>query len=237
MKLTPTRLFVILISVAAMTVTGCDNHSTTINKVDSPETVTVTGTGEITAAPEVFRIRAVSSRRGDNIEAMQQEVDGEIRAALELAASLDIPDRHVEATRIDIQPEWQWQPVREIIGHRVAREIRLRVDGIETYASVLGELTRLGFTEIGQVGREVSDPESLREEALKKAVADARRKAAILSQAADRSLGRALLIEEEASQRYQPQMMARTMEADSGDSYSPGEITIDAKVRLVFLLE
>ncbi|TVP57979.1 MAG: DUF541 domain-containing protein [Halomonadaceae bacterium] len=170
--------------------------------------------------------------------AMQQAVDSEIRAALELAEALGIPQEAVEASRIDVQPQWQWRPEQKLVGHQVSREIRFRAEGIEQYAQLLSELTQLGFSQLNQAGREPEDPQGLQDQALERAMGDATRKARVLAQAAGRSLGDVVVIEEESAQRYQPQMMMRTA-SDSSESsaYSPGEITLEARIQVVFQLQ
>lgn len=202
------------------------------------DTVETTGTGEVKVTPDRFRVRAVSSRTGEDINAMKQEVDAEIRTALELAEQLGLEDGQVRATGITIQPEWQWQPERKLIGHRVARDIDIAVDGIETYADLLEGLTELGFTELHQAGAEQADPKATEHEALEKAVADAREKAELLARAAGRELGDAIIIRESGSSGgvIQPMMAMARDSAERGSAYSAGEITLSRQVQVQFEL-
>lgn len=202
------------------------------------DTLDVSGTGEVKATPDRFRVRAVSSRTGSDINAMKQEVDAEIGAAIKLAGELGIADNLVRAMGLSIQPEWQWQPERKLIGHRVARDIDFAVDGVETYAELLEALTRLGFTELNQASAELADPASLEEQALRQAVDDARRKADILAQAAGRTLGAAIAIQEQGSSMPQPMMMAMDAAVQRESSaYAAGELTVRQQVQVRFLLE
>ncbi|MCK0537573.1 SIMPL domain-containing protein [Alcanivorax quisquiliarum] len=202
------------------------------------DTLDVSGTGEVKATPDRFRVRAVSSRTGSDINAMKQEVDAEIGAAIKLADELGIADNLVRAMGLSVQPEWQWQPERKLIGHRVTRDIDFAVDGVEIYAELLEALTRLGFTELHQAGAELADPASLEEQALRQAVDDARRKADILAQAAGRTLGAAIAIQEQGSSMPQPVMMAMDAAVQRESSaYAAGELTVRQQVQVRFLLE
>lgn len=202
------------------------------------DTLDVSGTGEVKATPDRFRVRAVSSRTGSDINAMKQEVDAEIGAAIRTASELGIADNLVRAMALSIQPEWQWQPERKLIGHRVARDIDVAVDGVEAYAELLDALTRLGFTELNQAGAELADPVSLEEQALRQAVEDARRKANILAQAAGRTLGAAIMVQEQGASLPQPMMMAMDAAGKRESStYSAGELTVRQQVQVRFLLE
>src|SRR5690606_40961036 len=129
-------------------------------------------------------------------------------------------DNQVRATGITVQPEWQWQPERKLIGHRVARDIDFAVDGIDGYAALLEALTEIGFTELNQAGAELADPAALEEEALRKAVEDARRNAQNLADAAGRTLSAVLLLLEQGSSMPQPTLMALDMAATRESSAS-----------------
>lgn len=221
----------LLLALAGL-LTACGGHTT------ERDTVEVTGYGEIKATPDRFRVRAVSTRSGDDIPAMKQEVDSEIRAALSLAEELGLDERQVRATGITIQPEWQWQPERKLIGHRVARDIELAVDGIEAYADLLEGLTQLGFTELHQASAELADAQAFEREVLEKAVANARDKAETLASAAGRELGQAVIIQEHGNQRGPQPMLAMARDsAESSSAYSAGEITLTRQVQVRFELK
>ncbi|WP_111656207.1 SIMPL domain-containing protein [Isoalcanivorax indicus] len=225
-------LLPLLLLASASLIVGCGGHTT------ERDTVEVAGYGEIKTTPDRFRVRAVSSRSGDDIPGMKQEVDSEIRAALSLAEALGLPERQVRATGITIQPEWQWQPERKLIGHRVARDIELAVDGIEAYADLLEGLTQLGFTELHQASAELADPQAHEREVLQKAVANARDKAETLAQAAGRELGEAVIIREQSGHQGPQPMLAMAREsADTSSAYSAGEITLTRQVQVRFELK
>ena len=224
--------FLLTLLAGGLTACGAGTHPAPRDTLD------VSGIGEVKATPDRFRVRAVSSRTGDDINAMKQEVDAEISAAIKLAGELNIPDNQVSATGISIQPEWQWQPERKLIGHRVARDIDFAVDGIDDYAALLEALTEIGFTELNQAGAELADPAALEEEALRKAVEDARRKAQILADAAGRKLGQVILVQEQGGSMPQPMMMAMDMAGKRESSaYAAGEMTVRQQVQVRFTLD
>ncbi|MCH8544501.1 MAG: SIMPL domain-containing protein [Alcanivorax sp.] len=218
----------LLVSMLAL-LTACGGQPADRNTVD------VSGVGEIKATPDRFRVRAVSSRTGDDINAMKQEVDAEIRAALSLANELGLEERLVRATGINISPEWQWQPERKIIGHQVSRDIDMAVDGVEAYAELLEGMTRLGFKQLQQVGAELAEATALENQAFEEAMKDARNKAGILANAAGRTLGDAIVIQEQGGGGgHQPMMAMARDTAESSSAYSPGEITLRKQIQVRF---
>lgn len=222
--------------VTTLTLTGCTRENPP--PFQEKEQIVVSGLGEVQASPTLFHLRGASSREGEDIPAMQQAVDREIRAALELADSLDLPRDSVQATHVDLQPVWQWQPEQKLVGHRLTREVHFRVEGLERYGKLLSGLTGIGFTQLHPAGQELSDSEALRDQALSRALSDARRKAQVLARGAERSLGRALRIEEESHSSPRPQSMLRTASDSREESaYRAGEMTLEARVRVVYSLE
>ncbi|MEY1661588.1 SIMPL domain-containing protein [Isoalcanivorax beigongshangi] len=225
----------LLLTAMGITLAGCGPQ----NSTPAPawrDTLEVSGYGEVKASPDRFRVRAVSSRTGADISAMKQEVDAEISAALKASDALNIPTEQVHATNLSIQPEWQWQPERKLLGHRVAREIEFAVDGVESYAELLESLAKLGFTEVNQTGLEVGNTRELEEQALKLAVEDARRKAQILADAAGRTLGPVVNVTTAGGQMPQPVMYAMA-ERSADSSYRVGESSISENVQVRFTLE
>src|SRR5699024_11303565 len=131
----PTAL--VLIS-SAMLLTACGSG---VPK-DVEQAIQVSGQGEVTVVPDQFRVGAISSRTGDDITAMKSDVDEEINAALNLAKKLKLKDRQITATGFTVQPEWQWQPEKKLIGNRVQRDIHFTVQGVDDYAEVHVGLSR-----------------------------------------------------------------------------------------------
>ena len=92
--------------------------------------------------------------------------------------------------------------------------------------------------DIRPAGTEVSNADELANQALEKAVADARQRASIIAEAADRELGKAIQIQAQDFQPPQPvMMMARSKESGNADSYRPGETDITARVQITFELD
>ena len=168
---------------------------------------------------------------------MKDRVDDAVGNMLDLADDLDIEEKSVTASTMRVSPQWQYQPERKLIGHQVSRDVSFKVDGLETYAELLEGLAEQGVRNIRPTGAEVSNRDELGNQALKKAVADARQRAEIIAEAADRDLGEAFEIQAQGIHHPQPvMMMARSKESGAADSYRAGETEISAQVQITFEL-
>jgi uncharacterized protein len=234
-----THLFVV--AMAALALTGCDNQTignTTLMPTESPY-VEVQGTAEAMATPDRFLLRAAFSELGDDVAAMKSRIDARMAEALSAARALGIEESKVRASSLSVQPEWQWQPERKLIGQRVSRDLHISVDGLDTYVELLDRLAGLGISELHQAGAEVRDLAALEEQVLKHAVANARHRANLLAVSAGRVLGPAILIVEQGTHLPGP-MPVRAMAMEAGadkSAYSAGETTVRSQVQVRFRLD
>lgn len=220
----------------ALMFTACDNNQFIAGGSDQHHTITVTAEASVNRTPDRFMLRATSNRTGDDIADMKSQLDDDIRAALALAVDLGIDEKQLRADSLAVQPEWQWQPTRELIGYRVSRSLTVTSDGLEAHAGMLEGLARLGFTEIQPLGSTLSDPVGAEAEALLDAMNKARSRAELLAEAAQRSLGEALVIREDSGQQVRPMaMMTARAESDDG-AWSPGETRVTGRVTVTYRL-
>ncbi|WP_290538705.1 SIMPL domain-containing protein [Alcanivorax sp.] len=225
-----------LIALGALSLAACSDTHQTINS--SPDSITVSGSGDIAAQPDIFRVVATAREQGDDIAAMKSRVDNAVADMLDLADDLDIEEKQVRASDLNVQPQWQYQPERKLIGHQVSRQVTFRANGLDTYTQLLDGLAKQGVRDIRPAGTEVSNADELANQALEKAVADARQRASIIAKAADRELGKAIQIQAQDFQPPQPvMMMARSEKSGHADSYRPGETDITARVQITFELD
>ena len=225
-----------LIALGALSLTACNDAPHLINH--APDSITVSGSGDIAAQPDIFRVVATAREQGDDIAAMKSRVDDAVADMLDLADDLDIEEKQVRASDLSVQPQWQYQPERKLIGHQVSRDATFRANGLDTYTQLLDGLAKQGVRDIRPAGTEVSNADELANQALEKAVADARQRASIIAEAADRELGKAIQIQAQDFQPPQPvMMMARSEKSGNADSYRPGETDITARVQITFELD
>ena len=206
-----------------------------------PPSITVTGSGSVSAAPDTGRLSAgvVSEGRGAaeavraNTEAMQQ-----VLAALDKAG---IPKKDVQTRGFSLSPVYAERPKRadapEIVGYRAENTVEVTVAGVEKVGLVLDRLVAAGANRIGGVSFSIGEPDALLDDARRKAIADARRKAEIYAAAAGAKLGRVLRIEEESGPRPGPWVPMARMEAAAAVPVAPGQLELAVTVSVTWSLE
>ena len=208
----------------------------------APPSISVTGSGSTSAVPDTGRVSAgvVSEAPGAadavraNTAAMQQ-----VFAALEKAG---IPKKDIQTRNFSLSPLYAPHPRRtdvpEIIGYRAENLVEVSVTGVDKVGAVLDRLVAAGANQIGGISFSVGEPDPLLDEARRKAVADARRKAELLATAAGAKLGRVLQIEEQGGGRPPgpwPMAMARAEAAPV--PVAPGQLELAVTVGVTWALE
>jgi uncharacterized protein YggE len=209
----------------------------------APRHLVVTGTGEVSARPDVAAISAgvvaqadtASAALADNTRAMNA-VLGQLRAA-------GLPAQDIRTAQFTVMPLYeirQPDPQRteppRIVGYQVSNQVTARVRDIDRLGAVLDALVGAGANSIDGPYFDVADPSRVLGEARDAAVADALAKARRYASAAGVELGEILAIEEGgAFPPPRPMMRAEAMAADV--PIAPGQTELSASVTMTFAIE
>ncbi|MGY1424452.1 SIMPL domain-containing protein [Lysobacter sp. A289] len=157
---------------------------------DAPHVV-VQGEGEVSVAPDAAIISMVARHRASNPGEAKRVVDRAVDALLKAAPGFDVHSDDITtsdlALREDIDYDDNDRPLPP--AHVASREVKVRLDDLDTLGAYMDAALAAGFTDIADVTFKSSKEASLREEARAHAVADAREKATGLANAFGGNLG------------------------------------------------
>jgi uncharacterized protein YggE len=199
-------------------------------------TVTVTGTGSTTVAPDSAVVRVAAVARGAGVA---EAYDAMSAAA---ATLVDVAGRHTERRRVASTGISVW-PWHDRDGQRQGYEARhsyaIGCPDLPVAGALLAELARAvgdGLA-VDSVGLEVTEDRGAGAAAREAAFADARQRAAALAQLAGARLGQVRsIVEGDASSGPGP-MPRMAMVRDAGGGIEPGEATVTSAVTVVWELE
>ena len=198
----------------------------------------VTGNGMVSVAPDEATITAQVSLIDSDAGKAQALASKEVDAMLSAIKPFSLKPDSLNASELSLLPEYRWDRAtdqQQFIGFRVTRTISFTIAEIDRLGPVLSALANAGATLISSPIMGSSQAQDARDEALVKAVEDARKKLTLLAGAADMSLTRISQISEIAphSPRPQPTLMRAEMALDSASSstFVAGNLTFVAEVR------
>jgi len=202
-----------------------------------PRTVNVSGAGEVAAEPDLARVTlGVESRRPTMAEA-RSEVAATVERVLALCKDLGISSKQVNATRVQIQPEYSWNEKdrkRLLLGYFVSRQVQVELRDLELLGPLLERAVDAGVNQVNDPLLDSSRRTELEREALVKAVQDARLNAETLAGAAGATLGPVRTLNGSAAPPMAPMYRQRVAMADAAmapeASYQAGEMKFTASV-------
>lgn len=211
-------------------------------EAEHPRTVAVSGRGEVQAEPDLAHVTLGVESRKPKLEEARADVARTIDAVLKLTRDLKIDQKLVRATRINVQPEYNWDNnsrERTLLGYFVSRQIEVELRDLDKLGQLLERATDLGVNQLGDPRLDSSKRRDIEREALAKAVEDARANAEVVAKAAGAKLGAARTIA--ANSAYVPPpmpMRARAMAAaeagDAAQSYQSGQMTFTGNVQIEY---
>jgi uncharacterized protein len=202
--------------------------------------VTVTGSAEVEAVPDLATITAGVETQGPTArEALgaNTEAMAAVFAALD-AAGIAARDR--QTSQLNLNPVYEpyrdgAQEPQRVIAYQASNMVTVRVREVGKLGAVIDALTSAGANRLYGVGFEVSEPRASLDTAREEAVADARSKAELFARAAGVTLGAVRSIRESTGMGGPEPLRARAM-AEAAP-VAEGTVTLTADVEVVFEIE
>ena len=196
----------------------------------APRQITVTGTGEVAAAPDMATIRLGVTHQAEVAQAAMDATSGAVSRVLERLDALGLEPRDVQTANLILNPLWSGQyssgeAAPEITGFVASNTIAVRV--------VLQAVLEDGANTFDGLQFSMQEPKPLENEARRKAVEDAMEKAALLAEAAGVTLGPVQSISDHGGGGPVMMEMA-SARMGSGVPVAAGEVTVSASVSMVF---
>jgi uncharacterized protein YggE len=162
------------------------------------ETISVTGTGHATVTPDRFSFTVGVQTISDTVEQAVNENNSKTAATIAALKRAGATDKDIRTTNFSIYPQQDYgqNKLPRILGYQVSNSITVRRDNISEAGKLLQAGLNAGVNQSSGLQFEVSDPARGRDQAMRAAYDEAKSKAALLAQAAGRTLGRALAISE-----------------------------------------
>ena len=201
----------------------------------SKRSITVSGTGSVTAVPDratfgfgvETRAQSASAALAQSSAAMKRIVDALKRAGVE--------GEDVQTQNVSLYPVTS-SDGRHIEGYAASGSVSARLDDLDRAGPVVDAAIGAGANSVSGPSLERSDADELRKGALADAVADARVTAEALAEAAGGSLGDVLSVTETGGSAPPVPYAARAEAMAADVSIEPGTQEIQASVTVTFEL-
>lgn len=206
-----------------------------------PPAVTVTGTGEAHAKPDFAQVQVGVVTEGATAAEALRKNNEAMSQLIVLIRKRGIEDRDLQTTQFNVTPRYKYDKTQQeppkIAGYQVTNEVKVKVRDMTRLGAFLDETVSVGANQVRGVSFGVSEPAKMMDEARRKAMADAQRRAHVYAEAAGVKIGKTVKISEQAGGRPGPFPVAR-MEAAAVSSVpvAPGEQTFTVSVTVSYAI-
>jgi hypothetical protein len=215
---------------------------------DSPRipTLNASGEGYVMVVPDIAIVTVGVTTRAEAARAALDQNTAETARVIATIRSAGVAEKDIGTSGFSVFPVYEERPPRadgeggieampKIVGYQVQNEVRVTVREIGKSGALLDQVVTAGANQISGIQFDVAEPQAAADEALKKAIADARRKAQLMAAAAGVRLVRVL----DVSGGSGMPMFARAQSFDAMGGapavpVMPGETRVQANANIVF---
>ncbi len=199
--------------------------------------ITVVGEGRVMAVPDMATLRLGVRERADTAEGALQAAARAMEGLMEQLAEAGVAPSDVQTSELSLHPIWQGDGRAETLtleGFEAGAGLQVRLHDTGAIGGVLGAAVEAGANRFDGLQFGLSDPDALADEARALAVRDALRRGTVHAEAAGLTLGPIQSITEDGSSLPRPQMMRSMDMAAEAMPIAAGEMTVTARVTVVF---
>jgi len=165
--------------------------------VSEQNQISVVGIGEVEQAPDQAILNVSVNALQPTLPEAKKLADQRYRNVLNVIDRVGISAKFVKATRINAQPQYEWQTNKRVYkGERVSRSLSIIVNDLDKLSPLMQALVENEVSTIDGMSTGFRDRTALQQKALGKAADDAKNKARFLAERLGRNLGEATIIRE-----------------------------------------
>lgn len=211
---------------------------------ETERTVTVSGNGSVTVAPDIARLQLAIVERSPSVTSAQAAAASVTERVLALLDKLRIDRKYVNTTSASVQPDYRWNQVKEqqeLVGYIAQRDIQVELRDLDKLGELIEGAVKAGVNQMQPPILDSSKRRDAYRESLSLAAADARANAGTLAEALGAKLGKIVTINAVEGGPPMPMPMM-SMKADMAmaegapQTYNAGELRFEAMATAVFAL-
>jgi uncharacterized protein YggE len=201
-----------------------------------PRQITVTGEGNVSAAPDLAWINVGVSHRAKTAQEAVAMMSGGMSAVMAELAAAGVAETDIQTGQLSLYPfydDLNTTPTQKVVGYDASITVDVRVRDLDRTGSILDAVVSEGANTFGGIRFELDDPAAAYAEARREAVADGRARAELFADAAGVTLGHLVTLSENSFYAA-PVMAEARFAADAAVPIAAGEVSYAVSVVMVY---
>ncbi|MGE0409157.1 MAG: SIMPL domain-containing protein [Amphiplicatus sp.] len=225
--------------LAAVLLAACSPAPEARAQPDAPRTISVSGNGEASAAPDIAYLSVGVESEGATAGEALSRNSAEMSATIEKLKARGVAGKDMQTQNLSVSPRYNYEENRsqpKIIGYVATNMLAVKLRDLGAAGSIIDDAVASGANNLSSLSFGFADPKPLEKQAREDAVKDAKEKAALLAEAAGVALGPVLRIEDGfAAPPPAPYVAGRAMAMEAKAApIEAGEQTFTATVTIIY---
>lgn len=203
-------------------------------------TMTITATGKASAAPDIATINMGVRTEGKTAQLALVENSKRMSGLLASLKQAGLEDKDIQTSQFSVSPQYANRRDRStnepplVIGYMISNQVHVIVRDLDKLGTILDQVVASGANQMNGISFAFDDPTPLLDEARRKAVVEANRKATLYAEAAGVMLGPILQFSEHGGSAPRPMQTMARMESLAAVPIAVGESEISAGVSITY---
>ena len=213
-------------------------------EIESKNTITVSGTGEVYAKPDLALTSfSVITEKKKIAEAMAENTT-KMNTVIDSIKEQGVEAKDLKTTKFNIYPRYEWQKEtqfypngrRILVGYEVRQSLEIKIRDMEKIGTIIQKATNAGANQVGDLRFTIDDEDEIKKQAREQAIDKAKDKAKELASQLGVKLVRIVNFNEKGIvPRYYAFEESVTMDAgDEAPQIETGENKIEVNVNITY---
>lgn len=190
--------------VATLIIEKIDSLKDKLENKKPQNTISVSAEGKAEGNPDLATVSVGVLSEGSTAVAVKDENNRKVNAIVDFIKKQGVPEKDITTSQFYFYPQQDWRDGKStIIGYQGNQTVTVKMRGVDRsqdqLEKVLDGVVNTGANQIQGVSFSFSDPDGLKQQARKEAIAKAKEKAGELAQEAGLRLGKVVSISESSS--------------------------------------
>ena len=154
-------------------------------EIESKNTITVSGTGEVYAKPDLALTSfSVITEKKEIAEAMAENTT-KMNTVIDSIKEQGVEAKDLKTTKFNIYPRYEWQKEtqfypngrRILVGYEVRQSLEIKIRDMEKIGTIIQKATNAGANQVGDLRFTIDDEDEIKKQAREQAIDKAKDKA------------------------------------------------------------
>lgn len=171
----------LLVAVLALLVVWLAQAIDNPSSANASNVITVSGTGKVTATPDVAVADLAITVTDSTAKAAQNNATKKSQTVVDYLKKAGVDDKDIKTTNYNIYPQYDYTNGKSILsGYQVTETLEVKVRDLDKANDILDGVVTAGVNQVNNFRFDIDKPDDLQAQARKMAIDDAQAKADVL---------------------------------------------------------